>query len=99
MTISWVLWIVLDRDVPEGQSLPEPEPVLDYLKVAIKSPGVWLISAGVGFGLASTTAYAGFLPQALQLGKGIDVATAGFILRNCYRWQLFRLHRGACVLR
>ena len=37
MTISWVLWIVLDRDVPEGQPLPEPEPVLDYLKVAIKS--------------------------------------------------------------
>ena len=79
MTISWVLWIVLDRDVPEGQSLPEPEPVLDYIKVAIKSPGVWLISIGVGFGLASTTAYAGFLPQALQLGKGIDVATAGFM--------------------
>lgn len=77
MTISWVLWIVLGRDVPEGQSLPEP--VLDYLKVAIKSPGVWLISVGVGFGLASTTAYAGFLPQALQLGKGIDVATAGFM--------------------
>ena len=77
MTISWVLWIVLDRDVPEGQPLPEPEPVLDYLKVAIKSPGVWLISIGVGFGLASTTAYAGFLPQALQLGKGIDAATAG----------------------
>lgn len=80
MTISWVLWIVLDRDVPEGQSLPEPEPVLDYIKVAIKSPGVWLISIGVGFGLASTTAYAGFLPQALQLGKGIDVATAGFMV-------------------
>ncbi len=79
LAVSWVLWIVIDRDVPEGQPMPEPEPVLDYLKVTIKSPGVWLISLGVGFGLASTTAYAGFLPQALQLGKGIEATTAGLM--------------------
>lgn len=79
MTVSWILWILLARDVPEGMPMPEPEPVFDYLKVAVKSPGVWLISIGVGFGLASTTAYSGFLPQALELGKGIDGVTAGLM--------------------
>lgn len=79
LTISAVLWFVLAKDIPEGEELPAPEPTLEYLKVAAKSKGVWLISIGVGFGLASTTAYAGFLPQALEIGKGLDAGLAGIM--------------------
>jgi NNP family nitrate/nitrite transporter-like MFS transporter len=77
LAISTVLWYLLDRDVPKGETPAPPEPTLEYLKVAGKSKGVWLIAIGVGFGLASTTAYAGLLPQALELGKGVEMTTSG----------------------
>lgn len=79
LAISWVLWIVLDRDLPDGVEALPPEPVVKYLAVAARSKNVWIIGIGVGFGLASTTAYAGLLPQALELGKGIDAGMAGLM--------------------
>lgn len=79
LAVCTVLWIALVKDVPKGESLPPAEPTLKYLKVASKSKSVWLIAVGVGFGLASTTAYAGFLPQALELGKDIDMNMAGIM--------------------
>ncbi len=75
--VATILWIVLARDIPVGETMPPPEPVMQYLKVAAKSGGTWLIAFGVGLGLATTTAYAGLLPQALELGKGIDMGTSG----------------------
>lgn len=77
LAIATVLWYLLDRDASKGEVPAPPEPTMEYLKVASKSKGVWLIAIGVGFGLASTTAYAGLLPQALELGKGVEMTTSG----------------------
>lgn len=77
LLISSVLWILFVRDCPEGETLPEPEPALKYLKVAVKSKNTWIVTLAVGLGIASTTAYAGFLPQALTLGQGIPEGLAG----------------------
>lgn len=77
LAVVAVLWFVLDRDVPEGETLPEPEPVTKYLKVAVKSKNVWFIALAYGLTLASTTAYCAILPSALELGRGIETALAG----------------------
>lgn len=77
MLIASVLWIVFIKDCPEGMSLPEPEPVVKYLKNAAKSKGTWLIAIIAGLGTASTTAYAGILPQALSFGRGVNPTLAG----------------------
>lgn len=74
LTICWMMFV---RDTPKGESLPPAEPTAKYLKVAIKSKNTWIVSICAGLGIASTTAYAGFLPQALTLGQGITNKTAG----------------------
>ena len=77
LLILTICWIMLVRDTPKGESLPPAEPTAKYLKVAIKSKNTWIVSICAGLGIASTTAYAGFLPQALTLGQGITNKTAG----------------------
>lgn len=57
--------------------MPEPEPVMKYIKIAAKSRGVWCIALAYGLTLASTTAYCAILPSALELVRGVDTATAG----------------------
>lgn len=79
MAVLAVLWNIFVKDRPEGIEPPPPEPVIDYLKVAAKSKNVWLIAVAVGFGLASTTAYAGIAPQMLELEKGVTMQMAGIM--------------------
>jgi MFS transporter, NNP family, nitrate/nitrite transporter len=76
LTICWILFV---RDTPKGEALPPAEPTLQYLKVALKSRNTWIVSICAGLGIASTTAYAGFLPQALSLGQHINNSTAGIM--------------------
>lgn len=77
MAVLTILWVVFVRDLPKGVEPLPPEPVVQYLGVAMRSKGVWLIALAVGFGMASTTAYAGIAPQMLELGKGAEPALAG----------------------
>lgn len=79
MAVLAVLWNIFVKDRPEGIDPLPPEPILDYLKVAAKSKNVWIISLAVGFGLASTTAYAGIAPQMLELEKGVTMQMAGIM--------------------
>ena len=75
--VTAALWIFFMRNVPEGEPMPEPEPVMKYIKIAAKSRGVWCIALPYGLTLASTTAYCAILPSALELVRGVDTATAG----------------------
>ena len=75
--VTAVLWIIFMRNVPAGEPMPEPEPVVKYLKIAAKSRSVWCIALAYGLTLASTTAYASILPSALELARGVDTTTAG----------------------
>lgn len=75
--VTAALWIFFMRNVPEGEPMPEPEPVMKYIKIAAKSRGVWCIALAYGLTLASTTAYCAILPSALELVRGVDTATAG----------------------
>ena len=77
MLVAAVLWIAVDKDCPAGMSLPEPEPTLEYMKVAVKSKNTWIVAIATGLGMGTTTAYAGILPQALSIGKGVDEIVAG----------------------
>ncbi|MEH7108519.1 MFS transporter [Bacillus sp. JJ1764] len=77
LLIGSVLWIAFVKDCPEGMSLPKPEPVVKYLKHTAKSKNTWIISIAAGFGLASSTAYAGILPQALTFAHGVNASLAG----------------------
>lgn len=71
-------WMLFDRNLPDGVApLSQDEGALMAFAVAARNRNVWLIALAVGFSLAATTAYAGFLPQALEAGKGIDSALAG----------------------
>lgn len=75
--VTFVLWLVLFRNVPAGTPLPPAEPVLKYFGVAAKSKGVWLIAIAAGLGMATATNYSGILPQALIDARGVDPVTAG----------------------
>lgn len=77
MAVAAVLWIIFARNVPAGEALPEPEPIVQYLKIAGKSKNVWFIALAYGLTLASTTAYCSILPSALELGRGVDTILAG----------------------
>ena len=79
LLVLTICWIVFVRDTPKGESLPPAEPTMKYLKVAIKSKNTWIVSICAGLGIASTTAYAGLLPQALNLGQHISNSTAGIM--------------------
>lgn len=76
MAVMAILWIILVKDRPENVPAPEPAPVLEPLKKAMKSKNVWFITliavAFVGFQIT----IASFYPTALQ-ERGLSLATAG----------------------
>lgn len=73
-----VCWNVFGRDA-SGELRPaeQDSEVLYAFQTAAKKRDVWLVALACGCTLAATTAYAGFLPQALEAGKGIDGLLAG----------------------
>ena len=79
LLVGSILWLLYVKDCPDGMSLPEPEPALEYLKVAAKSKNTWIVAIAVGLGMGSTMAYAGILPQALTFGRGVEENMAGFM--------------------
>lgn len=80
LAVAAVLWLLLVKDAPEGVQLPPAtESPLKYISVAAKSRNVWLIALCYGFSLASSTAFAGFIPQTLINNNGLDKVTAGMV--------------------
>ena len=82
LTVVTCLWFLLVKNAPAGMpavTASEGESPLKYFSVAAKSRNVWLVGLSYGFSLAACTAFAGFVPQALILGCGVDVVTAGLI--------------------
>lgn len=74
-----VLWVFLGRDLPVGAVAPCDSETAGAFLVAARSRGVWLLAMAAGFSLAATTAFAGFLPQALEAGRGLDTSLAGLM--------------------
>lgn len=81
LTVVTALWFLLIKNAPKGapQMGGTDESPLKYFSVAAKSRNVWLVGLSYGFSLAACTAFAGFVPQALILGCGVDPVTAGLI--------------------
>lgn len=77
LTVVALFWIFFMRNTPEGEAAPEEEPVTKYLAVAMKNKNVWLIALAYGLTLATTTQFCAILPTALELGLGVETATAG----------------------
>ena len=77
LAIVTILWVLLMRNVPEGEMLPPAEPVTKYLGVAIRNKNVWLIALAYGITLGTTTQFCSILPSALELGMGVEMQTAG----------------------
>ena len=71
------LWVIVDKNLPNGVNPPSEKPALNTFLVAAKNTNVWLIALAVGFTLSSSTAFAGLLPQALESGKGMSGFAAG----------------------
>lgn len=72
-----VLWWVLDRNVPKGVPLPENAASAPAFGRAAKNKDVWLIALCAGLTLTATTGFAGILPQALELDRGLNTLAAG----------------------
>ncbi len=83
LTVVTSIWFIMLKDAPEGSpaaaAAPAGESPLKYFKVAAKSRNVWFIAFSYGLSLASCTAFAAFIPQALILSCGVDPVTAGVI--------------------
>ena len=77
LAVVVVLWWVFDRNVPRDVPVPENAATAPAFGRAAKSKNVWLIALCVGLTLAATTGYAGILPQALELDRGLDTLAAG----------------------
>ena len=67
------LWVIVDKNLPNGVNPPSEKPALNTFLVAAKNT----IALAVGFSLSSSTAFAGLLPQALESGKGMSGFAAG----------------------
>ena len=82
LTVVTIIWFIMLKDAPEGapvMAAPAGDSPLKYFKVAAKSRNVWFIAFSYGLSLASCTAFAAFIPQALILSCGVDPVTAGLI--------------------
>ena len=83
LTVVTIIWFIMLKDAPEGSpaaaAAPAGESPLKYFKVAAKSRNVWFIAFSYGLSLASCTAFAAFIPQALILSCGVEPVTAGLI--------------------
>ena len=83
LTVVTIIWFIMLKDAPEGSpaaaAAPAGESPLKYFKVAAKSRNVCFIAFSYGLSLASCTAFAAFIPQALILSCGVDPVTAGVI--------------------
>ena len=81
LTVVTAMWFLLIKNAPANapQTSGPSESPLKYFSVAAKSRNVWLVGLSYGFSLAACTAFAGFVPQALVLGCGVDPVTAGLI--------------------
>lgn len=82
LVVLTVIWFIMLKDAPEGtpaMAAPASESPLKHFNVAAKSRNVWFIAFSYGLSLASCTAFAAFIPQALILTCGVDAATAGLI--------------------
>ena len=72
-----VLWAIFDKNVASGVDIPSDIKDVSSLKVAARSRNVWLLAVAISFSLAATTAFAGVLPQALELEKGLSTEVSG----------------------
>lgn len=77
LTVVAALWVVLMKNMPEGEQAPEAEPMTKYLGVAAKNRSVWFIAIAYGITLGTTTQFCAILPSALELGMGVETQTAG----------------------
>lgn len=98
LAVTALLWILFMSNVPKGESLPEPEPVIKYLKIAIKSRNVWFIALAYGLTLASTTAYCSILPSALELARGVETSVAGSMAAIITVGSFFACFAGPAVV-
>lgn len=71
------LWMLLDRNMPHGAAAPVDAMTKPTFGPMLRTRDVWLIALGAGLTLSATTGYAGILPQALELSRGMDTAAAG----------------------
>lgn len=72
-----VLWIAFDRNMPPGELPPENAGSTPAFSRVVRNRNVWLIALAAGLMLSATTGYAGILPQALELDRGMDTISAG----------------------
>ncbi len=79
LAVIVVLWIAFDRNMPKGVAIPLDARSAPPFSHAARSRSVWLIALCAGFTLAATTGFAGLLPQALELDRGMDTVDAGLL--------------------
>lgn len=72
-----VSWSVFDKNVACSADIPADIEDASSFKVAAGSKNVWLLAMAISFSLAATTAFAGMLPQALELEKGLSMEASG----------------------
>lgn len=57
----------------------QQSPFRGSFRRALSNSGVWLLALSAEFILSATTAFAGFLPQALEVSRGYDSTQAGML--------------------
>ena len=94
------LWVIVDKNLPNGVNPPSEKPALNTFLVAAKNTNVWLIALAVGFTLSSSTAFAGLLLEKRllyrQRNERIRCREHGSLGNHC---KHFRMYRGTCTVR
>lgn len=72
-----ILWAIFDKNVASSADIPSDIGKASSFKAAARSKNVWLLAVAISFSLAATTAFAGVLPQALELEKGLSPEISG----------------------
>lgn len=74
-----IWWVIFAKNKPEGAPDLPVMPVTEYLGVAAKSKGVWIVGVCMMFLMGAAMALSGFLPNALKVVRGIDPVKAGLL--------------------
>jgi len=75
--LAWIFFI--KNPVEEKQESPQGTSMMESLKACVKSKHVWLGGLTLMFLMTPQVIVSSFLPQALQIEKGMDSVTAGYM--------------------
>lgn len=78
--LATIFFIIFFKEGPGAKTEQnDPQPILAYLRIVVKSRAIWIVSLSQMFILGCSVSINGFMPIALKVVRGFDPGRAGLI--------------------